>query len=465
MRLGTLRLCGFACQMAFVLLLTASSPGWAATPTPQDFAYGMRLTISGSEALNELPLPDEAYRGALYPDLADICVFNGSGEPVPFVLVPSAAPQAPAETRSLPLFPMPATAASTAGGTALQLRTDATGTIINLTTTPGQAPTRPPAGYVVDATHLDKAVAGLDLAWTAPAANYLGTVQVAVSDDLEHWTPHATAAVASLRIGGEALDRHTLEFPAVKAKYYRLTLSSEQGAPRLIGATARLAPTTAEPLRHWRPLPAAPVKGKPGEYLVDTGGHLPVDRLRLLFPEENTIARVTLSSRSDEKAPWTVRHQGLLYRLRQGGSELANPAVAMPATTDRYWLVCIEESGGGLGGGLPQLEVGWLPQRLVFVARGPAPFLLAYGSAREGLCALQDDAFLTTLQAPGHDKVQPAPASAGPQESLGGKAALKPRIPATTWKKAILWGVLVLGVALLAGMAVRLWRQMSATGR
>jgi hypothetical protein len=451
--------------MVLVLLFAIASPTPAATLAPQDFAYGMRLTVSGNEALHELTLPDEAYRGALHPDLADICVFNGNGEPVPFVLVPSAPPQAPAEIRPLPIFTLPAVAAGSAAGMALQVKTDATGAIVNLATAPGQAPARPPAGYVLDATRLEQPVVGLDLAWTVPAGNYLGTVQVAVSNDLEHWTTHATGIVASLRAGDGSLDRHTLEFPSVKAKYYRLTLTPEQGAPRLTGATARLAPTTAEPLRHWRPLPAAPVKGRPGEYLVDTGGHLPIDRLRLRFPEENTLVRVTFSSRPDEKTPWTVRHQGLLYRLRRGGTELENPAVTIPATTDRFWLIHIEESGGGLGAGVPQMEIGWLPHRLVFVARGPAPFLLAYGSAREELCALRDDAFLTALQGPERDKVRPAPASAGPQEALGGKAALRPRIPAATWKKAALWGVLVLGVTLLAGMAVRLWRQMSAAGR
>ncbi len=449
--------------MALALLFAIASPAPADTLTPQDFAYGMRLTLSGSEALHELPLPDKAYQGALRPDLADICIFNGSGEPVPFVLVPSTAPQAPAETRPLPIFPLPAASAGSATGMALQVKTDATGAIVNLTTTPGQAPARPPTGYILDATRLEQLVAGLDLAWTVPAGNYLGTVQVAVSDDMEHWTHHAAGAVASLRAGSSTLERQNVEFSVVKAKYYRLYLIPEQGAPCLIGATARLAPTTSEPLRHWRTLTAAPVKGRPGEYLVDTGGHLPIDRLRLRFPEENTLVRATFSSRPDEKTSWTVRHQGLLYRLHQGGSELESTAVALPATTDRYWLIRIEDSGGGLGTGLPLLEVGWFPHRLVFVSRGPTPFLLAYGSAREGLCAPTDDAFLTTLQSPGQDKVQPAPASAGPQESLGGRAALRPRIPATTWKKAALWGGLVLGVVLLAGMAARLWRQMSAT--
>ncbi len=437
----------------------ASSP-----PVPADFAYGMKLTVSGNEALNELALPQETHRQALRPDLADICVFNGAGEPVPFVLIPTAAKQAPLESRSLPLFTMPAKATGTAAGMALQIRTDAAGAIVSLATRPGESAERGPVAYILDATRLDRPVAGLELSWTAPAENYLGTVQIAVSGDLEHWTSHATGAVASLRTGGETLERRIVEFPPVKAKYYRLTLAPERNVPRLGGASARLAPASAEPARRWLTVAALPVKERNGEYYADMAGHFPIDRLRLQFPEENSIARVTFSSRPDDKAPWAVRQRGLLYRLSQGGTVVESPAVMLPATSDRYWRIQVEESGGGLGGGIPQLEIGWLPDRLVFVARGPAPFLLAYGSAREGLCAARDDTLLTTLEGYERNKVLPAPATAAPQEELTGKAALRPRIPATTWKKALLWGVLTLGVALLGWMASRLYREMETTG-
>ena len=43
---------------------------------------------------------------------------------------------------------------------------------------------------------------------------------------------------------------------------------------------------------------------------------------------------------------------------------------------------------------------------------------------------------------------------------LAGKTALEARVPARTWKLVSLWGVLVLAVLLLVGMAMRLWRQM-----
>ena len=429
-------------------------------PTPREFATGMRLTLSGKEALHELPLPVEAYRGSIRPDLGDIVVFNGSGEPVPFALIPPEAATPPVETRPLPIFPLKTHTGEAGTGLDLRVKTDATGAIINLTTGPGTTKEAPSFGFILDATKLDKPVAGIDLSWNVPPGNYLGTVQIAVSDDLEHWTTHGSGAVASLRTGGEAVDRRLIEFPAVKAKYYRLTLQPDKNLPLLTGATARLAATTARPEHRRLTILPASVKKTGNDYLFDTSGHLPIDRLSLIFPEVNTFVRVTFSSRPNDESPWQVRQRGLLYHLAQGETELATPPLEIPATTDRYWLVHVEEKGGGLGKGAPRLEIGWLPHRLVFVARGPEPFLLVFGSAREGLCNLRDDALLTTLQDGQQGRIRPAPAMAGPPETLGGIAALHPGISPATWKRWLLWGALILGVAILAGMAVRLYREI-----
>lgn len=453
-----------ASQFVFIISLTSLClipvPVLASSnPAPQDFAAGMRLTLSGKEALHELPLPVEAYRGSIRPDLSDIVVFNGNGEPVPFALIRPETTTAPAKTRLLPIFSLKAH--SGGGGTGLDLRvkTDATGAIINLTTGPG-ATDEPPSGFIIDATKLDRPMTGIDLSWIAPSGNFLGTAHVAVSEDLEHWNPYASGAVASLRTGGETVERRAIEFPAVKAKYLRLTLQSDKNMPLLTGATARLAPISALPERRRLAIQPATIKKRGNDYLFDTSGHLPVDRLSLIFPEVNTFVMVTFFSRPDEKAPWQVRQRGLLYRLAQGETELATTPLELPATTDRYWLVHIEEKGGGLGTGAPQLEIGWLPHRLVFVARGPEPFRLVYGSARGDLCNLRDDALLATLQERQQSKIIPASATAGPAETLGGNAALRPGIAPATWRRWLLWGALVLGVAMLAGMAVMLYREM-----
>jgi len=85
----------------------ASGDAPAATPSPQDFAYGMRFETQGVAAAFRLALPLEVYRGVALANLADVAVFNERNEVVPHVVeVPrtqSTVRQAPV---SFPVFPI-----------------------------------------------------------------------------------------------------------------------------------------------------------------------------------------------------------------------------------------------------------------------------------------------------------------------------------------------------------------------
>jgi hypothetical protein len=120
----------------------------------------------------------------------------------------------------------------------------------------------------------------------------------------------------------------------------------------------------------------------------------------------------------------------------------------------------VEHSGGGLGKGRPQLRFGWVPEKLVFVARGNPPFTLAYGSARVRLDGRQGDALLTRFRELQKDNAVTRVAVTGPQMVLGGATVLSPGLTPQNWKTAVLWGALGLGVALLAWMATRVYKQL-----
>jgi hypothetical protein len=129
-------------------------------------------------------------------------------------------------------------------------------------------------------------------------------------------------------------------------------------------------------------------------------------------------------------------------------------------TPHRYWLLRIDPGGGGLGSGMPVIRFGWLPEKILFAARGAGPFLLAYGSARAGACLQGGDGLFRQFSDERQEKTMAGIAVPGSPSTLGGEAALrKPKLP-TDLKSAVLWAVLSLGVALLAWMAVRLHRRM-----
>lgn len=449
---------------AVLLLLTILTTGTSAlaedTPNINDFARMMPLNISGPGALYELPLPAEVYKWSERRDLGDLALFNGSGEIVPFTLLQPAPVKASATGQQLPLFPLSASVQKQTGNIAMQVRTDEHGAIVTLNTALGTASNGLATGYIVDAITPNRPVSGFDISLTPAAAGYVGTLRVESSDNLLEWRQHALGAVATLSADEQRLSRNRIEFPAIQARYFRLVISPDQGIPRINTVTPRFETLQSALRRETARYIITPVKGKIGEYLAKSDGHMPVDRLRLIFPDENSLAGVTILSRQDDKSPWIERGCGTFYRLRRDATLVESGAVEIAPTTDRRWLIRVHPSGSGLGSRLPQLEVGWQPHRLIFAARGDAPFRLAYGSARIGLDTLRDDSIASVLADWEKQQIKPLPAQAGTSVESGGRQALKPRIPATTWRKALLWGVLLSGVLVLAGMAWRLVREM-----
>jgi hypothetical protein len=201
------------------------------------------------------------------------------------------------------------------------------------------------------------------------------------------------------------------------------------------------------------------------EIHFDAPGPLPVSRLRARLPEVSTLVSASLHSRASAREPWHRRHTGLLYRLMIKGEELSSPDVELPSPVmDRFWLLRIESNGAGLGQGLPDLELGWTPHRVVFLPRGGGPFLLGFGSGQIDLHRVLADDALTWFLSDNKEKMEIAPARLGGKVVLGGESRLRPPV-VYPWKQWILWAVLVLGVALMAWMALRLYRQINDAGK
>jgi hypothetical protein len=106
------------------------------------------------------------------------------------------------------------------------------------------------------------------------------------------------------------------------------------------------------------------------------------------------------------------------------------------------------------------LEGGWVPQELVFVARGSAPFLLAYGSALANRSAYPIETVVPGWRS--DSEIAAITARTGAQQALGDAGVLKQK---PNYKTFTLWGSLVFGVLVLAWMAWRLTREMNRASK
>ncbi len=455
----TPRLCG----LLFVAL-AAAFPAAAQPLAPRDFARGVRVNPSTDAPLQIAVLPEAVYRTATRADLGDVRVFNAAGEELPHALVesPGGAP-AQQRTRALPFFPVYGPPGADLGALSLRIRRTPSGTLVQMDEPRTGAPaSQPVRAYLIDASRLDTVASALRLAWPEAAPDFVAEARIEASDDLRAWTAGADpATLARLRHDGRLLERTEIPAPPGKARYFRLTWTGDPLPPP--SALEAVVTRLPEGERRWTALRQA--GAGEGYYLFDQQGVLPVDRVRFALAQPNTVARVKLSSGPSPEGPWQARYQGLAYRLRMGGREVAAPPPALPgAVRDRYWRLDVDPAGGGLGTAAPVLELGWQPGRLVFVARGAGPYTIAFGAADARPSAYSADELLRLLPGARAASLLRPTAEAGPPFELGGEARLTPAL-APPWRRIALWGVLGLAVGLLAFMAARLLRQIDRERR
>ncbi len=99
--------------------------------------------------------------------------------------------------------------------------------------------------------------------------------------------------------------------------------------------------------------------------------------------------------------------------------------------------------------------MGWRPDELVFLHRGPEPLVFAYGRGglagnpwpmAELLAQIDGDADLDQL---------PTVLLSAPN-TLGGPAMRQPKPDPVDWRTVVLWSALLLGVVVVAAFAYRL---------
>jgi hypothetical protein len=415
---------------------------------PDDYAYGSTLQTDGGAALYLVSLSEEMYRHTLHTDLADLCVINGLHEIVPFALRrPLAAQPTPEDFKTLPLFPLRSADGKPGDALKLQLRTS--GASLELDQPAHNATANAPA-YLLDERGSDEPVTALHLVWPTDTPDFSARLLVESSDDLAHWQTIArNVPIVSLHYSGQEFVRAEASLPEVKSSFLRLSWTEAPTAVTLTGVSGRRRAANVDAQRLAITADGTATRTA-GEYEFDLGAHVPLDRVNLKLPELNTVIQAQFFAKLEGTVQWLPVISGRLYRLKvSGGEDLTNAALSIPITSSRYWKVRIDVAGGGVGSALPSLQGGWLPDELLFVARGPAPFQLLYGSAMAPALSVP----LTSLL---DGRVQPQSTGLAAPRVLGGESRLAPSMAPTDWKRWVLWLVLVVGVGILGLMAWRL---------
>ncbi len=441
-------------------ILAAASLPATAVDLPGDFAFAVAIEAPGNDALYRVALPPSVYESAAFADLRDLRVFNGADEMVPHALLPVERTVKKPAPVALPIFPLRGPRDVRSEDLDLSFDKSDGKVSVRLSSRGAKAVPQALLGYLIDASALKAPLNGIKVNWGKALAERLVIARLESGDDLKHWsTLAADAPLGALEHAGQRLERKTIEYRPLTAKYLRLMWSDPAQAIELRTILGLSPEQYAQPARSWKEVVAMPDTGKPGDYVADLGGRFPLDRLALRLPQENTIVPIQFLSRGKAEDKWMPVTRSVVYRLRQNGRELDSPEISIGTNSHRYWLMRVDPAAGGIGSGSLIVKAGWTPREIVFAARGTPPFRLAYGNSKSQPGSLGVDTLVPGWRT--DQQPQISVASAGPVQELAGASASRERIDFRKWG---LWAALLAGVAVLAWMAWRLTKQMQRPG-
>lgn len=469
---------------AAVLSLCAGAAQAAADAnSPAAYAIRIPVTLAADAPLQRVVLPAEVLVRLQSPGYADVRLFNGAGQPVPMALAGVAAASAPEELVTLPAYPiLGAASTGVAGLEGLSLRIeerqgqrvvqiDTAGT----TTTAGPATPQAVRGALLDARNVQLPVARLALDADLPAGQPV-TFRVQASKDLRHWQPlaetvlyradAAAAPTAPGRLGNEQID---LQRADLKGHYLRVTWGD--AAVTLRGATLATSRNTG-PRERVSASMAAPALANPRELVFALPFATPVAALAITPSGSNVLIPVRVLGRNHREQPWSPLASAVVYKMATGGKEQASGPVELGGASVREIKIEADPKTPGFAAA-PALALQFEPAQLVFLASGQGPFTLAAGlpGATAAASAFLPLASLVPGYQPAQENQLPvALADVARADITGGKPADGALVPAAvasggiSTRSAVLWGVLLAGVAALGLMAWLLLRQNKQAG-
>lgn len=460
-----MRIVGWIAGLLFALTAHAADE-----PGPAAFAWRATLDTAGQGGLVRVPLPGEALARLQSRSAADLRVFDGQGQPVPFALAkppqpPEARRQETPAFRALPLY------AAQAGGRLpkgmVQLRVDEKGAQRSLWVQLGQDGPQPAPGTqrlqaaLFDTRAQKDPVSALVLKARVPD-NVPVQFTLSTSSDLANWTP-VTAQGRVFRFAGEgapANDRLELEAPlALRDRFLRVEWNGQPGVA-LESMTGLLAASTPQPELPALVLPAGTADG-PAALEWQLGFSTPIARIELSTSRDNTLLPVRIFGRTQPSEPWRLLANTVVYRLGSGANQGSNTAAALQHPSVR-WLRVEATHGMRLEGVPLAARVLFEPVDVVFPAGAAGPYQLVAGREATTAAALPIGMLAATtttaVDALPAARIASVQAAAGPRTGFW-----TPWLPrGVDNKTAGLWAVLLAGVLLLGGVAWSLLRQVNA---
>lgn len=451
-------------KLSLALLLSSISTMSLAI-SEADFAYTAEINTVNNTPYYELEIPEVVYQHTNRNDLGDLRVFNNSGQVVPHALR-DLHPEKTAQlkTQSAPYFPLYKTTNKNSGDLHLNIQRSTNGDVINISNKAETPQTSEQLnGYLVDLRQWMQPIDTLKFELDAPkGTSFIRKLNISISDDLTKWNLISNnKALVNLSYNNHHLRENIVKLSVPVTKYLRIQFTDDNPGVTITGINVSSTKLSQQKKYNWKPATVAANSDRFGEYLFQHSLKSPLQKLRIKLPENNTVVNAKVFSKDDEAKTWQYQGSTLLYRLSVDGVNLQQNELIVNASRDTHWRLQIDQQGGGIGSSLPVIELAWLPQQLVFVARGEPPYKLAWGSALVSPVTQNASQLLIGVGQGNNDTMLSEAGWLEVSVKEVNLTALQAPTKTVNWRQGVLWSVLIIASATLIWMAMRLMSKIS----
>jgi hypothetical protein len=433
------------------------------------FQYAVPLMLDETASGYRFNVPAPVYQGAHHADLRDLRITNQAGDEVPQRLTLNEdLKQTSWSNISLPVFTL--RRLQQVPVTSQQTRTTWQGDEEHFTVTTSEEVRRFVRQQVADDQHtllIDASVVKgqglreLALNWTfQTVANRVFYVDLQGSDDLSVWHPVLNRQkLIELDTGGRVVLENRLPLGRADHLYYKLVFTGPE-VPEINQVTVRVSREQRNSTLRWRQVASIKtvVQATAGHVIEwDTGGHFPVEAVRLHFDYPNLMATVRLFSRSTADARWRLVSSGDVYDVGAGELSMLNDGLSFGTNQHRHWRLTSDSTINQQW--VEGIEFAWRSHQLQFLAQGEAPFTLNYGDP--DVNSWPSVKWYQTLTEPMKRQLFSAAIRPGETQTLKAPVKAEP-VPtqSVNHSRLVFWVLLVVVLGFLLVMAVRLLREV-----
>lgn len=444
----------------FIYLFLLFSIPISANNNIDDYAYGYPLQLDSNGPIYKLDVTKSIYESLVDENYSDIRVFNAEQNSVPYFIEHKTDQiEQNSDIFNISFFPMIIDDVTSAKTASINIDTRPDGTIVNVNT--NNKDDKPNNNFLLDLSQLEEKPSILSFKWDKDQADFNEILSVMGSDDLATWHILTNGiSLANLHFSGQRLIKNTLELSPHNWKYLRISWPSKVDL-MLKTISGQNATVYFDKPRQRISVEPDNYDDKTNSFFYSNKGRFPIDRISVKLKPRNSILQISVASSNNKNGPWDIHHQGLVYNLEKDGKPLSSDIINIYHVNDSYWRITTQSKRNNLASFSPTLELGWLPHTLTFIAEGAPPYLIAFGN-NEAIKNNSGSAVQRLLQQQNEDnKILPARLDLNSRITFGGDARIQTRFgDSIDTKVIILWSVLILGLIILAMMAMQLYKQM-----